>query len=88
MEKWYEWMGLVAVVALPLFNIPLILRIVRTKSSRDISLVWTFGVWGCILLMLPSSLISKEPVFRTFGVLNASLFCSVVVTVLIYRKRN
>ena len=70
---------------MPLWNIPLILRIVRRKSAEDISLAWLFGVWGCILGILPSSLMSADPVFKAFGLTNAVLFSVVVAVILRYR---
>lgn len=86
MEKLIQDIGMVAGVALPFWNIPLILRIRRRKTSRDISLAWTFGVWACLLIMLPSTLLSSDRVLRAFGISNFVLFSFVVVTVLAYRK--
>ena len=80
-----EVVGLVAAVALPLWNIPLILRITRRKSSGDLSLWWTFGVLGCLVLMLPAGLSSPDPVFRVFTVANIILFSAVAVQVVRYR---
>jgi len=77
--------GMVAAIALPFWNIPLILRIGRRRSSKDVSLFWTFGVYGCLLLMLPSALFSPDPIFRTLSVVNVVLFSAVVVQVLRYR---
>ena len=79
-------MGLVAGVAMPFWNIPLIMRIIKRKSSEDISLMWVFGIWGCIVVMLPASLISSDPVLRSFGITNAVLFSVVVGVVLRYRR--
>jgi len=42
--------GMVASLTLPLFNIPLIYKIKKTKSSKDLSLIWAIGVWFCIVL--------------------------------------
>ena len=70
---------------MPLWNIPLIIRIGRRKSSKDISLSWTLGVFSCILLMLPSALASTDLIFKAFGVVNVVLFGAVVVQVLRYR---
>ena len=81
----FEVAGLVAAVLLPLWNIPLILRIRQRRSSKDLSLWWVFGVWACLLLMLPSGLQSSDMVFRVFTVVNAVLFTAVVVQVLRYR---
>lgn len=79
-------LGLIAAVLMPLWNIPLIVRLERRKSSQDLSLVWTLGVWICILLMLPSGLTSPDPIFRVFIVANTVLFSAVVVQVLRYRR--
>ena len=79
-------MGLVGSVALPLFNIPLIMRIVHRKSSQDVSLSWVIGVWVCIVLMAPAGLGSTDIVWRTYTIINFFLFSAVVVTVLKYRK--
>jgi uncharacterized protein with PQ loop repeat len=77
-------LGLVSAVALPFFDIPLIARIVRRKSSEDISLVWTFGIFICTLGMLPSSLISQDIVLKSFAIVNTVLFAAVVVAVVMY----
>jgi hypothetical protein len=77
-------LGLISAIAMPLFDIPLIVRIVRRKSSEDISLVWTFGIWGCALGMLPTSIVSNDSVLSAFAVVNVLLFSAVVVAVLWY----
>jgi len=77
-------LGLVSAVALPLFDIPLIARIMRRKSSEDISLVWTFGIWACTLGMLPSSLGSSDIILKAFAIVNTVLFTAVVVAVVKY----
>ena len=81
-----QQIGLIAAVVMPLWNIPLVIRIGRRKSSKDISVSWTLGVFGCILLMLPSALASPDVIFRAFGAVNAVLFGAVVVQVLRYRS--
>ncbi len=83
---WVGVVGLIAAVVLPLWNIPLIVRIVRRRSSRDISLSWAVGVWVCFLLMAPSGLRSSDPVWRTFNVMNIVLFTGVVAVTLKYRR--
>jgi predicted membrane-bound dolichyl-phosphate-mannose-protein mannosyltransferase len=75
---------MVSAVAMPIFDIPLIWRIVRRQSSEDISLVWTFGIWLCILGMLPASWVSSDPILKAFGVVNTLLFTAVVVAVVWY----
>lgn len=85
-------LGLISAIVLPFFDIPLIMRIVRRKSSEDISLIWTFGIWVCTLGMLPSSLMSADLILRSFAIVNTLLFTAVVVAVLMYhpslRKRR
>ena len=77
-----EQLGLIAAVLLPLWNIPLIVRIGRRKSSKDVSLWWALGVFGCLLAMLPAGLASGDVVFRTFSLVNVVLFSLVVIQVL------
>lgn len=78
--------GLIAGTALPLWNIPLIVRIGRRKSSRDLSLPWAVGVLTCIYLMLPAALASSDLVFKVFSVVNAVLFTAVVAQIVRYRS--
>ena len=80
-----ETLGLVAAVVLPLWNIPLILQIRRRRSSKDISRAWAFGVFACLLVMLPGGLRSPDPVYRVFTLVNGVLFPGAVLAVLRYR---
>jgi len=82
-----EKIGFIAAIVLPLWNIPLILRIIERKSSRDISLPWALGVWTCLALMTPVGIQSSEMVWRVFSIMNVSIFSFVVIIVLWYRKR-
>ena len=87
-ESYYEiakFAGMAASIIMPLFNFPLVYKIWKRKSSTDISLTWALGIWFSILLMLPASLISSDPVFRVFGILNFILFSGVLFVVLKYR---
>ena len=77
--------GVVAAAVLPLFNIPLIIRIVKRKSSEDISLSWAVGVWVCVLLMSPSGFTSQDIVWRTFSYTNLLLFTGVAFVTVKYR---
>lgn len=79
-------LALIAGIILPLWNIPLIVRIVKRRSSRDISIFWALGVWVCVVLMAPSSFTSKDYVWRIFNMVNLAIFSVVVVFVLAYRK--
>lgn len=76
----------IAAIILPLWNIPLIVRIIHRKSSKDISIYWVFGVWICFLLMAPDAFRSSDPVWRAFNIMNLILFTAVVIAVLVYRK--
>ena len=80
-----KFLGLIAALILPLWNIPLIVKIAHRKSSKDFSLLWTFGVWFTLLLMLPSAIVSNDFVFKAFNLANIAVFTAVVVGVLRYR---
>ena len=80
-----KFLGLVAALTLPLWNIPLILKISRRKSSKDFSLWWAFGVWVTLVLMLPSALVSQDFVFKAFNVANLAIFTVVVIQILRHR---
>jgi uncharacterized protein with PQ loop repeat len=81
-----QQIGLIAAVVLPLWNIPLIIRIFKRRSSGDISVAWAVGVWTCLLFMAPSGFVSEDIVWRVFNIVNLVLFSAVMVTVLIFRK--
>jgi hypothetical protein len=81
-----ETIGLVSAVGMPFWNIPLIIRIVKRRSSDDISLSWALGVWTCIVLMAPSGFQSKDIVWKAFNIVNLVMFTAVVCFVLKYRK--
>lgn len=76
----------IAAIVLPLFNIPLIVRIVKRRSSKDLSIHWALGVWICFLLMAPESLRSSDIVWRAFSIMNLILFTCVLIAVLVYKK--
>lgn len=80
-----QYLGILASVALPFFNIPLILRMVRRRSSEDLSLVWVLGVFVCIVLMEPVALVSSDFVFKIFSIVNLLFFSVVTFFVLYYR---
>mgnify|MGYP003981196215 FL=1 len=80
--------GVVASVILPLFNIPLILKIRKTGSSKDYSLTWTFGIMGCTLLMLPAVLSTHDIGFKAFGIINLVTFSTVMFYILKYHRRK
>lgn len=80
--------GLIAAVMLPIWNIPLIYRIGKRKSSQDVSLYWAFGVWICMILMLPSAFVSTDIVYKVFSVSNILFFSIVVFQVVRFWKRG
>jgi len=80
--------GLAASIMMPLWNIPLIVRIVKRQSSADISMSWVMGVWVCALLMAPSGFTSNDIVWRSFNIVNLVLFTGVVIAVLRYHKKD
>lgn len=82
-----EKIAFIAAIILPLWNIPLIVRIIKRKSSKDISPYWTLGVWTCFLLMAPAGFCSSDPVWRIFNIMNLILFTAVVIVVLTYSRK-
>jgi len=81
-----EKVAFIAAIVLPLFNIPLIIKIIHRKSSKDLSLCWVLGVWTCILLMAPAGFRSEDIVWRTFNYFNVVLFTLVAIVTLRYRR--
>ncbi|MBI3315146.1 MAG: hypothetical protein HYZ86_04335 [Candidatus Omnitrophica bacterium] len=81
-----EYIGLAASIGLPLWNIPLILRIIKRRSSADLSMTWVMGVWVCSLLIVPSGFMSKDIIWRSFSIVNLVLFTGVVIVAFKYRQ--
>ena len=86
MTGWAERLAMVAGLAMPLFNIPLIYNIWKRKSSEGMSLTWAFGIWGCIILMTPQALRSTDMAFKAFGIANVTFFSVVIFFILKYRR--
>jgi hypothetical protein len=84
MESPFQILGVVSGVLMPFFNIPLILRIARRRSSEDISVAWVVGVWLCIVGMVPASLQSSDVVLYAFGIVNVVFFTGVLIAVLYF----
>jgi len=80
--------ALIAAVVLPFWNVPLIVRIIKRKSSQDISIYWALGVWACLLLMAPRAFRSPDYIWRVFNIINLTLFTIVVFVVFTYRKKR
>jgi hypothetical protein len=83
-----EGLGLVGAVVMPLFNIPLIVRLLKRKRSDDLSLTWAMGVWACIILMTPQVIVSENLTFKAFGIVNLFSFSIVAFLVLKYRNNQ
>ena len=86
MIDWVQKVGMISGITLPLFNIPLIITLIKRKSSKELSLTWAVGVWVCIVLMTPQALRSQDIAFRAYGIVNIIFFSVVVFFVLEYRK--
>ena len=86
--NWIEKIGIVSGVALPFFNIPLIIKLIKRKRSDDFSATWALGVWVCIVLMTPQALRSTDLAFKSFSVVNLIFFSTVVFFVLKYKSRS
>jgi uncharacterized protein with PQ loop repeat len=78
--------GLWAAMMLPLWDIPLIVRVVRRKSSQDISAVWAVGIWACSVMMAPSAFISGDMRAIGFNTVNVIMMTAVVFVVIKYQK--
>lgn len=88
MDAWIEKIGMISAISLPLFNIPLILRLIQRKRSEDFSLSWAIGVWLCIVLMTPQALRSADPTFRVFGAVNLAFFTVVAFLIVKYKVQS
>jgi len=86
LKEFFSKIGLLVAIILPLWNIPLIARIVRRKSSRDISLWWALGVFVCLILMAPSGFASEDIVWKAFNIVNLIMFSIVVFFVILYQR--
>ncbi|MBF0122216.1 MAG: hypothetical protein HQL21_02260 [Candidatus Omnitrophica bacterium] len=83
-----ETLALIASIVMPLWNIPLIVRIIQRKSSDDLSPAWFLGVWICMLLMVPWAFVTKDIVLKVFSFVNVSLFSMVGFVMFKYRKKK
>ena len=80
--------GFWAGVILPLWDIPLMVRMYQRKSSDDISIFWAVGIWFSSVLMAPSSFFSRDILAIGFNVMNVTMLTGVLILVLKYRKRK
>ena len=88
MDSWIQKIGTVSAIALPFFNIPLIIHLWRRKRSEDFSLSWAVGVWVCIVLMTPQALRSSDQTFRVYGIVNIIFFSVVAFLIVWYRRAD
>ncbi len=80
--------GFAASMTLPLFNIPLMMRMIKRRSSTDISLIWACGVFVCIVATLPAAWISTDIIFKSYQIVNVIFFSGVVVLAVYYRRKQ
>jgi len=85
-ENLINTLGLIGGIVLPFFSLPLVLKIVQRRSSKDISMTWAVGVWSCLVIMAPSGFTSEDIVWRIFNILNLFLFSGVLFVTVKYRK--
>lgn len=82
----WEMVGFWAGIMLPLWDIPLILRIIQRKSSQDISLLWIWGLWLTSVLMTPSAFMVGNKLAIGFNVVNVTMLTIVLIVVLKYQR--
>jgi uncharacterized protein with PQ loop repeat len=82
----FETLAVIASVCLPLTNIPLIVKIIQRKSSKDISMYWAWGVWLCLLVMVPAATQSVDLIWKIFALANFATFSVVLFFTMLYRK--
>ena len=78
--------GFWAAVILPLWDIPLMVRVVQRKSSQDISMVWAVGLWISSVFMAPSAFISGDKLAIGFNTMNVIMLTGVLIVVIKYRE--
>jgi hypothetical protein len=83
-----QTIALISAIVLPLWNIPLIVRIIRRRSSKDISTAWACGVWVCLVFMAPEGFTSEDIVWKVFNIVNLVLFSAVLIVVLAFRSKK
>ena len=86
MDEWIQKIGTAACIVMPFFNIPMILHMMKRKSSKDVSISWVLGIWVCTVLMTPQALRSQDTAFRAFGAVNIFFFSILTFFVLKYRN--
>lgn len=82
----WDTIGLWAGVMLPLWDIPLIVRILRRKSANDISLMWMWGIWLSSVLMAPSAFVAHNKTAIGFNIVNVTMLTILLIVVLKYHR--
>ncbi len=82
----WETIGFWAGISLPLWDLPLIIRIIKRKSSSDISLTWIWGLWGASVLMAPSAFAVGNKLAIGFNIVNVIMLSVVLVIVMKYHR--
>jgi uncharacterized protein with PQ loop repeat len=82
----WKTVGFWAGVMLPLWDIPLIVRVVKRKSSEDISLIWAVGLWITSVMMTPNAFITGDKLAMGFDTMNVLMVTVVMIVTIKYRK--
>lgn len=82
----WETVGLWAGAILPLWDIPLMVRIIRRQSSSDISLFWAWGIWLSSVLMAPSSFVVANKIAMVFNIVNVTTLTALLMIVVKYHR--
>ncbi|MEI7998177.1 MAG: hypothetical protein WCH62_01545 [Candidatus Omnitrophota bacterium] len=82
----WDSIGFWAGVMLHLWDIPLIVRVIRRKSAEDISLYWIWGLWLSSVLMSPSCFIIGNKIAMAFNIVNVTTLTVVLFVVIKYHK--
>ena len=82
----WDSVAAVAGAALPLFDIPLIARIIKRRSSKDISIFWIAGLWASSAAMVPAALVGHELASKAFNIVNIIMLTAVLIVVIKYRR--
>ena len=86
--SWIQILGMTSSIALPLFNIPLMARIIRRRSSADLSLIWVLGVFFSLVGMTPAGCQSPDMIFKVFTLINVVLFAGVTFSAVYFRCKG
>lgn len=88
--NWYFWVGMIAAGCVAIYNIPMFIKILRTKNTSGISLLmYIFLVLGCWLFFLQGiGMIFDKNFNGGLPLLLANLFSGLVSTIILVIKCN